>query len=144
MNYVLYVLSILAFLTLPIPLLAFRLFHHIPWWVVFLSMAVLGWLFVNAGVLFFYDYLGDLLATYGDNPPQDLLDRWSADGAKFVFALFFGWLFALIYLLPWLVLYRAAHGIHGLFTKPQLVAAQPSAPSDAPPARPMERRRWAL
>lgn len=127
MNHVLYVLSFLAFLTLPIPLLAFRQLRHIPWWVVFLSMAVLGWLFVNAGVRFYYDYLGDLVAAYGDKPPLDLLDRWSADGAKLVFALFFGWLYALIYLLPWLVIYGAAHGIHGLFTKHRLAAAQPPA-----------------
>ena len=37
---------------------------------------------------------------------RELMDEFGADGAKLVFALFFGWLYGCVYLLPWLLIYQ--------------------------------------
>lgn len=61
-----------------------------------------------AAVIFYYDALYDKILAYqaqGLQAPKDLLETWAADGAKKVFALLFGWLYALLYCLPWLLLY---------------------------------------
>ena len=42
-----------------------------------------------------------------DSPllPDDLVERWANDGAKRVFALFFGWVYALLWFVPPLLIY---------------------------------------
>ena len=107
MNQVLYIACLAAFFILPPAVLGYRLAKHnkMSWWILLLLIAGVSWLFVNGAVYFFYEHLGDVLRSYGDSPPADTLQRWSNDGAKRVFALFFGWLYGLVYLVPWLVLY---------------------------------------
>ena len=77
------------------------------WWVIAAAVLVLGWAASLCAVIFYYQYLGDLIAQH-QNSPQELMDRWANDGAKHAFALLFGWLYALIYSLPWLLLYFIA------------------------------------
>lgn len=81
-----------------------------PWWLVLLVIAVGSWLLVNATVFFYYEHLGALIHSQ-ENPPQELIDRWAADGAKRVFALFFGWLYGLLYSVPFLFMYLVAFWI---------------------------------
>jgi len=76
-----------------------------PWWFLFVLVFVFSWIFVNGTVYFYYAHLGDVLNTYGGNPPADFIEKLTNDGAKKVFALFFGWLYGLIYFSPWLMLY---------------------------------------
>ena len=62
------------------------------------------WGTVLSTVSFYYDHLEVLVKSY-ENPPEDLLHTYTADGAKKVFALFFGWLYGPIYSIPWLIIY---------------------------------------
>jgi hypothetical protein len=80
---------------------------RLPWWLLGILAAVSGWVFSNLSVHFYYRHLYDLVIEAGgfDVAPPDLVDDWQADGAKRVFALLFGWLYGLVYLVPWLVLY---------------------------------------
>lgn len=78
-----------------------------PWWLLLPLVALVAWLASNAFVHFYYEHLGDELQSYGDNPPSQLLERWANDGAKRVFAQFFGWAYGLVYLVPWLAFYGA-------------------------------------
>jgi hypothetical protein len=83
--------------------------RRIPWWLLICVAALLGWVFSNLAVVFYYRHLDDQIAAAGgfDFAPPDLIDTWQSDGAKRVFAFFFGWLYGLIYLAPWLVIYAA-------------------------------------
>ena len=76
-----------------------------PWWAFILMVAILGWGLANAMVYFHYAHLKDIIDGHGDDPPQRLLDAWSSDGAKRVFALFFGWLYGLVYSVPFVCIY---------------------------------------
>lgn len=87
-----------------------------PWWLVFLVITVGSWLLTNATVFFYYEHLGALMHSQ-ENPPQELIDRWAADGAKRVFALFFGWLYGLLYSVPFLFIYLAAHFIRKYYIR---------------------------
>lgn len=83
---------LVGFLLLPVIVLVFRALrpNRIPWWAAFTTTAGLGWVFV-------------LGATLAMETPDD--------GAKRVFALFFGWLYGLVWFLPWLAAYGAVHVI---------------------------------
>lgn len=118
MSQALFQLSVAGFLLLP-PLVLWLRFcgsRRLPWWGVFLLLAAGGWLFANAAVYFYYEHLGALVADNPDAPPE-LLERWVGDGAKRVFALFFGWLHGLVYAIPFLLVYalatRARHARSG-------------------------------
>ena len=80
---------------------------RMPWWLLSILAALLGWVFSNLAVFFYYEHLDDLLAQAGgiNGAPEELIDEWQSDGAKRVFALLFGWLYGLIYLVPWLFVY---------------------------------------
>lgn len=73
-------------------------------------VALLGWFLVNAGLHFYYENLGDQMRAYGNNPPQELAHEWANDGAKRVFTLLFGGLYALIYYAPFALIYEVARG----------------------------------
>jgi hypothetical protein len=107
MNHTLYLVSLLAFLALPIILLIVRATRPrvMRWWLLIMLLSIVGWLLVNSTVHFYYAYLDDLLRSYGDQAPLSLLERRAADGAKLVFALFFGWAYGLIYFIPWVLFY---------------------------------------
>jgi hypothetical protein len=107
--------STASFLVLPPLLLLVRFFapRRMPWWLLVLLVAFFGWVFSNLAVYFHYEMLSDQLVAAGgmNEAPEELIDRWQSDGAKRVFAYFSGWLYALIYLLPWLAAYRLAVAI---------------------------------
>ncbi|MEI6785900.1 MAG: hypothetical protein WCQ21_33865 [Verrucomicrobiota bacterium] len=107
MNKILYLGGLVGFLLLPFAVLLLRAFRPkvMPWWLAFLAVAALGWLLVNGTVYFSFEHLGDLMHSYGDKPPDDLVERWANDGAKRVFALFFGWVYALAWFVPPLLIY---------------------------------------
>jgi hypothetical protein len=107
MNRILHLVSLWGFLSLPVILLSVRAARprFMRWWLLLILLSVVGWLLVYGTVHFYYAYLDDLLRPYGDNAPLELLERRSADGAKLVFALFFGWAYGLIYFIPWLLFY---------------------------------------
>ena len=114
MNHILHLVSLWAFLALPIILLIVRATRPrlMRWWLLIMLLSVVGWLLVNSTVHFYYAYLDDLLRPYGDHAPLDLLERRAADGAKLVFALFFGWAYGLIYFIPWVLLYTIIQASH--------------------------------
>ena len=80
---------------------------RMPWWLFSILAALLGWVFSNLAVFFYYEHLHDLLVRAGgiNGAPEELIEEWQSDGAKRVFALLFGWLYGLIYLVPWLFVY---------------------------------------
>ena len=88
------------------------------WWLVVAIVVMCSWPLYYASVYFHFRYLDDLVASYGENPPQELLDRWAADGGPMVFAYLFGWAFGLAYLLPWLALYGALFQARKWWKKP--------------------------
>lgn len=96
-------------------LVAVRLVNpkRMPWWLLGTLAALLGWIFANLAVHFYYQHLDDLLTAAGgvNGAPQDLIDRWQNDGAKLAFAYLFGWLYGLIYLAPWLVVHVLAAAV---------------------------------
>jgi len=107
MNYLIYVLSWIGFLVLPVLLLSIRLLYEkiMPWWLLTLLVLILSWVLTNSGVHFYYEYLSDLIESTPD-PSRKLMGGFGADGAKLVFTLFFGWLYGCVYLLPWLLIYQ--------------------------------------
>ena len=108
MNYLVYILSWIGFLILPGFLLLIRLLNEkiMPWWLLIFLVLIFSWVLINSTVYFYYGYLYDLIESTSD-PSQELLDEFGADGAKLSFALFFGWLYGCVYLLPWLLVYQA-------------------------------------
>ena len=106
----LYIFTLSGFFVLPPLALAVRFVKpgRLPWWLVLLIIPVGSWLLVNATVYFYYEHLGDLIQSQ-EHPPEELVDRWAADGAKRVFALFFGWLYGIIYSVPYLFIYLMAY-----------------------------------
>lgn len=113
MSYVSFLASTALFLAAAPILLAIRAARpkRMPWWLLGVLAASLGWVLSNLAVFFYYEHLDVLLAQYGgiNGAPQELVDRWQNDGAKRVFALFLGWLYGLAYLCPWLAIYSAYH-----------------------------------
>ena len=109
MNHVLYVITIGGFFLLPLILLSWRTFRpkKMPWWLAFVLAAVLGWFLVNAAVYFYFEYLNDLVHAYGQNPSPGLIERYTNDGGKRVFALFFGWAYGIVYFVLCLLVYMA-------------------------------------
>jgi len=111
MNRAIYLTCLDSFFLLPILLLFFRAFRPslMRWWLLVVLVAVLSWLFVNGAVHFYFAYLDDLLIAFGNHPPDQLLETRAADGAKLVFAFFFGWAYGLVYFIPWLTIYATIH-----------------------------------
>jgi len=86
MHAVLNSLVIGAFFSLPVIVLwtRWRWSKRMPWWAVVLAVVAVGWPLTLAG------------AVLNETP-----DR----GAPMVFALYFGWLYSLLWFLPWLLVY---------------------------------------
>ena len=84
-----------------------------PWWLIILLSGLLGWIWSHVAVSSYYEHLDTLLAQAGgvEHAPKDLVDRWQVDGAKRSFAVLFGWLYELIYLVPWLVVYAILNAL---------------------------------
>ena len=106
MNQFLYLFCLWSFLVLPIILLGIRVLNRrfMPWWLLLSLIPILGWIFVNGTVTFSYQHLRELHDGYSNAPPE-LTARLTSDGAKRVFALFFGWIYSFVYLMPFLCFY---------------------------------------
>ena len=63
-----------------------------------------SWLLIVLSTNFYYWHLESLVLGNSE-VDQSLLDRWANDGAKKTLTLFFGWLYGLVYLLPFLAIY---------------------------------------
>lgn len=85
----------------------YRRGRSIPWWAIVLTIAVGGWLLVNLGNYFYGEYTCEPVRGVL-NPPEEALARCTNDGARDVFALLFGWLYALLYSLPFFLLFALA------------------------------------
>ncbi|MCU7960381.1 MAG: hypothetical protein KZQ58_10365 [gamma proteobacterium symbiont of Bathyaustriella thionipta] len=108
MNQSICILCLTIFLSAPPFLFFFRFVKDKPsWWIIYLLIIVIGWLSALGTVIFYYQHLGDVIFRT-ENPPQALIDQWVNDGAKKVFVFLFGWLYSLIYSLPWLLLFYIA------------------------------------
>lgn len=86
MKHVLALLCIAGFAVLPLAVLGLRAAHskHMPWWAVFSITLVFGWALALIGAM---------------------LSEGPETGAGHVFALFFGWAYALVWFVPWFLAY---------------------------------------
>ncbi len=86
MNNVLSLISLVRFAALPLAVLGLRAARprQMPWWAVFSIVIGLGWMLVLVSAM---------------------VNETTEGGAGHVFALFFGWAFALVWLAPWLFAY---------------------------------------
>lgn len=109
MNQALAYLGLALFLTLPpaVFFVRYRLGSRMPWWVVAIVIAGGGWLFVNFANYFYGRYACEPVRDLW-NTPSEALAHCVNDGARNVFALRFGWLYALLYSMPFFVVLRVA------------------------------------
>ena len=93
-------LLIASFLVLPvIALIAKELGKlKLSRWSIFLIYVAVGWMLIYFAVERYFASLDEIVRNT-PNPSEELLDRWQNDGAKRVFALYFGWFYAAIYFL---------------------------------------------
>jgi hypothetical protein len=90
-------------------LLTLRFFRpqRMPMWLLLILAALLGWVFLNLYLHFYYEHLDDLLNAAGgvERAPRDLVDEWQNDGGPLSFTFLFGWLYGLLYLGAWSLVY---------------------------------------
>lgn len=97
-----------VFSLLPAVLLASRFFwRKPPWWVIIPLFIIVGWATYFFSVVTHFEELYELIRNT-KNPSQELLDEAFSDGGPLVFAALFGWLIALAYAMPWLVVFLLA------------------------------------
>jgi hypothetical protein len=72
-------------------------------WIIFFGYLAVGWLLVYLAVQSYLDNLDEPVRNT-PHPSKELLDEWQDDGAKEVFALYFGWAFATVYFLACLMI----------------------------------------
>ena len=96
------------FFLLPAALMVSRFFwRKPPWWVIVLTVVFVGWAAYFLSVVIHFEELYQLVGKT-ENPSQELLDEAFSDGGPLVFAALFGWLIALAYAVPWLILFVMA------------------------------------
>jgi hypothetical protein len=101
MNENLFLLSVAGFLLIP-PVVFWtilsrpRLRRARTWWIAIPLVVLAGWIAYFGVVGFYFSALGDEIAASA-NPDPELMEHWAADGAKLMFALFCGWIPALLY-----------------------------------------------
>ena len=86
-----------------------------PWWLIVLSILIVGWAAWFLMVLTHFDNLATQIESQ-NNPSEELIEEWGSDGGPMVFAALFGWAFSLIYAMPWLALYFVAKFIRRLMS----------------------------
>ena len=105
MNAVLLTVFGAIFAGLPPLLLAARFVRgRPPWWKIAIAILIVGWASWFGASAFYFEALGDRIDAM-ENPPPELLERWSDDGGPMVFALLFGWAAAAAYAVPWCLVY---------------------------------------
>jgi hypothetical protein len=112
-NHVLFIIAFIGLLLLPGILLGWRTLspEAMPWWLVLVLAAAMGWMFTNGTVYFYCEYLNDLVLAAGPNPSPELVERLTNDGAKRVFAAVFGWLYGLVLLAFWWLIFGAIRAV---------------------------------
>jgi hypothetical protein len=105
MNEALAYLSLALLMVLPPAALVvrYRVGERIPWWFVVLLIAGVGWLLLNIGNYCYGQYVCQ--SVLAASKPADALARCTDDGARNAFALYFGWLFALLYAAPYVLIF---------------------------------------
>ena len=99
MNDSLFSLSVASFLLIPPAvfwIILSRPRRARTWWIAMPLVVLAGWAAYLGFTVFYYAALGDELAASA-NPDPELMEHWANDGAKLVFALFGGWIPALLY-----------------------------------------------
>ena len=86
-----------------------------PWWKIVILILIVGWASWFGASVFYFENLGDRIEGM-ENPPPELLERWSNDGGPMVFALLFGWVAAAAYTLPWLLLFVLGHMVRRMLS----------------------------
>ena len=102
--------SLTALALLPIFTLLLRAFG--PRWftgpVAICVVALVGWILVNLSIYFSFEDACETMATYGSNPPQNIIENCTSDGAARVFGALLGGFYALIYYAPFALVYEIA------------------------------------
>jgi uncharacterized membrane protein YhaH (DUF805 family) len=119
MNHAFFWISLIAFFSVPPVFVALRGMRgrRFPWWLLLLATATFEWALLNATVYFYFHSLGDAINSYSGNPPSELIERWANDGGTRTVALCFGWLYGLLYLVPWLCIYAFVHFLAHLYVR---------------------------
>lgn len=106
MNEVFAYLGLALFAALPPAVLIarYRLGAAIPWLMILFVIAGGGWFFVNFANYFYGQYTCEAVRGML-NPTEEALARCTNDGARDVFTFLIGWLYALIYSVPFFVLF---------------------------------------
>jgi hypothetical protein len=96
----------LVFLVIPFLALGAREFskRRVSLWLILIVYMVVGWGLANLAVHWHFASL-DAQVQNSALPSPELLDEWQSDGAAYVFALCFGWLYSAIYFLLCLWVY---------------------------------------
>lgn len=112
MNQALAGLGLALFAALPpaVLLARYRVGPSLPWWAVAVIVAGGGWLTINLGNHFYGEYACEAVRGVV-NPPAEALARCTDDGARDVHALLFGWLYALVYALPFHALFALSASV---------------------------------
>jgi hypothetical protein len=103
--------------------------RRFPWWIAIVLSLVAGWgCVVGAALSAKEDQTAQMQAyeARGEDVPDDLMEAWANDASS-VFAVMFGWAFALPILCAWLIAYAIAHGIRSTTRKRE--SAQLPSPS---------------
>lgn len=106
-----WICSVVAFLAWPATLLAIRYVRPrwMPWFAILIGVGLIGWVLWGLQISARNEYLDRVVRSLANPDPNDpLVDEWQADGARNVFALYFGWAISTIYFLPWLGIYLLA------------------------------------
>tara|TARA_R110002050_G_scaffold261992_1_gene402191 strand:- start:16 stop:444 length:429 start_codon:yes stop_codon:yes gene_type:complete len=124
-----------VFLLLPSTLLVSKWFlgRFLPWWLLLLVCALVGWFAAHLRVHFYFESLAaeyDSYTSQGVEPPAELTEAMISDGAARVFAFYFGWLFSVIWLVPWIVIFVLIHRLVRVKKEP-IHAPQPTHVSSA-------------
>lgn len=100
-------LYLTAFLILPLVSLVAKESGELklPLWLIFFIYLGVGWLLVHLSVQSSLANI-DGLVRNTPHPSSELLDEWQSDGARQVFALYFGWAYAAIYFLACLLVVK--------------------------------------
>lgn len=68
-----------------------------------LLIVIMGWVLIYSSFIFYHKQISVLIAQN-----KELLKGWDSDGASRLATIFFGWLIALTYSLPWFGIYALA------------------------------------
>ncbi len=101
-------LTALAFLPIAVSLLRGFGPRWFGAWTAVIIVSLAGWLLVNLAIYFSFENACATLETYGPNPPQNIIENCTSDGAARVFGVLLGGVYALIYYAPFALIYEIA------------------------------------